>query len=95
MIKFEKVQKEVIQKTFVFDGLGEINGVYHNGRRYYRFSQVCDMTFGIVVKQPDGRTAVYIPECIVREMAFLSRRGKAIRYRLGLEDMDGAYIITK
>jgi hypothetical protein len=53
------------------------------------------MTFGITVKQPDGRVAVYIPECIVREMAFLSRRGKAIRYRLGLEDMDGAYTITK
>ena len=116
MVKFEKVHKEVIQKTFVFDGFGTINGVYHNGRRYYRFSQVCrffgvskedsrahiqmlsrlcDMTFGITVKQPDGRVAVYIPECIVREMAFLSRREKAIRYRLGLEDMDGAYTITK
>lgn len=116
MVKFEKVHKEVIQKTFVFDGFGTINGVYHNGRRYYRFSQVCrffgvskedsrahiqmlsrscDMTFGIVVKQSDGRMAVYIPECIVREMAFLSRREKVIRYRLGLEDMDGAYTITK
>ena len=33
MMRFEKVQKEAIQKTFVFDGLGEINGVCHNGRR--------------------------------------------------------------
>ena len=97
MVKFEKVHKEVIQKTFVFDGFGKINGVSKEDSRAHiqMLSRSCDMTFGITVKQPDGRVAVYIPECIVREMAFLSRRGKAIRYRLGLEDMDGAYTITK